>query len=92
MVYDWENAWGYQDTEGPINLDRPAIMMFVSSTRTFWEHSITVDVIDLQQDISQYDMVVAPLLYMCPESYANRVRDFVANGGTYVTGVWSGIQ
>lgn len=92
IVYDWENGWAYSDSEGPINIHRPRYYDVCNQHyRPFWEAAISVDVIGLNQDLSEYKVVVAPLLYLMPKQFADRVRTFVAAGGTFITGVWSGI-
>ena len=42
-------------------------------------------------DISKYDLVVAPMLYMVRPKVAERINEFVKKGGTFVTTYWSGI-
>jgi beta-galactosidase len=42
-------------------------------------------------DISKYDLVVAPMLYMVRPNVAERINEFVKNGGSFVTTYFSGI-
>ena len=50
-----------------------------------------VDVISEEADINHYKLVVAPMLYMLKPGVAERMRAFVAQGGTLVVTYWSGI-
>lgn len=59
--------------------------------RYFNECNIAVDVLPVTADLSGYKLVVAPMLYMLPESCGNEIRRFVSAGGTFVTTYYSGI-
>ena len=47
--------------------------------------------IGTETDLSDYDIVIAPVLYMVKKGYAKRVEDFVRSGGTFLTTFFSGI-
>ncbi len=47
--------------------------------------------ISVEEDLSKYDIVIAPVLYMVKEGHADRLKEFVKNGGTFVTTFFSGI-
>ncbi len=59
--------------------------------RPFWEQGIAVDVIDADVDLTPYQLVIAPMLYMVRDGFAGRAEAFVANGGHLVTTYWTGI-
>ena len=59
--------------------------------RPFWEQGIAVDIIDADCDLSPYALVIAPMLYMVREGFAERAEAFVAAGGHLVTTYWSGV-
>ena len=42
-------------------------------------------------DFSNYKLIVAPMLYMIRPNVAERINEFVKNGGTLVTTYFSGI-
>jgi len=44
-----------------------------------------------EQDWSGYDIVVAPMMYMVKNEWADRVEHFTKQGGTFVTTYFSGI-
>ena len=52
---------------------------------------IPVDFVDMSCDISKYKVFVAPMMYMLKYGFENKIKEFVANGGTLVTTYWSGI-
>ncbi|WP_018931107.1 beta-galactosidase [Gracilibacillus lacisalsi] len=90
IVFDWENRWAIQLSSGPsIALD------YVKEVHkyydAFYQRNIPVDMISVEEDLSGYDIVIAPVLYMVKEGHADRLKQFVAKGGTFVTTFFSGI-
>ena len=59
--------------------------------RYFNEQNITVDVVPATADLSAYKLVVAPMLYMLPESSGKEITRFVNAGGIFVTTYYSGM-
>jgi beta-galactosidase len=45
----------------------------------------------MEQDLSRYKLVIAPMLYMLRPGVDERIVDFVAAGGTFVATYWTGI-
>ncbi len=45
----------------------------------------------MEQDLSSYKLVIAPMLYMVRPGVAERIEAFVKAGGTFVATYWSGI-
>ncbi|MBQ7826519.1 MAG: beta-galactosidase trimerization domain-containing protein, partial [Clostridia bacterium] len=54
-------------------------------------NGIDVQMICEDSDISGYKLIVAPMLYMLREDFAQKLREFVKNGGTLVVTYWSGV-
>jgi beta-galactosidase len=91
IIYDWENMWAMNDAQGPRRGDKGYLDDCKAHYRPFWDRGIPVDVIDMEQDLSRYKLVVAPMLYMLRPGVAERIEAFVRAGGTLVTTYWSGI-
>lgn len=90
VVFDWENWWAVEDTTGPrLDLDYPGYVL--EHYRAFWEQGIEADIIDMDADLSGYKLVCAPLNYMYRPGYAQKIREFTAGGGTFVTTFFSGM-
>jgi beta-galactosidase len=58
--------------------------LFTSYYRALWKHSIPVDIISPDADLSGYKLVIAPALYILDETSASRLHAYVACGGTLV--------
>jgi len=91
IIYDWENNWAINDAEGPRRDKRDCLPTCQRHYRQFWSRGIPVDVIDMEQDLSGYKLVVAPMLYMVRPGVAERLESLVQAGGTFVTTYWTGI-
>ncbi|WP_068618769.1 beta-galactosidase [Paenibacillus tuaregi] len=90
IVYDWENRWAIELSSGPtVALD------YVKEVHKYYDAlfklNIAVDMIGVDADLSPYDLVIAPVLYMVKPGYAGRIEEFVEGGGTFVTTFFSGI-
>jgi len=91
IIYDWENRWAIKDSQGPRNIGMKYDQTVLDCYRPFWERGIPVDVIDMDQDLSKYKIVVAPMLYLVRDGVGERMEKFVEAGGTLVSTYWSGI-
>ncbi|MGN8647433.1 beta-galactosidase [Gracilibacillus sp. HCP3S3_G5_1] len=90
IIFDWENRWAIGLSSGPsIALD------YVKEVHkyydAFYQRNIPVDMVGVEEDLSKYDLVIAPVLYMVKEGHADRLKQFVQDGGTFVTTFFSGI-
>ncbi len=90
IVFDWENRWATELSSGPsVSLD------YVNEVHKYYDAlyklNVQVDMVGVEEDLSQYDVVIAPVLYMVKEGYAAKVERFVENGGTFITTFFSGI-
>jgi len=59
--------------------------------QAFWDAGVSVDIIDMEKDISNYKLVIAPMLYMIKPGVGKQIEQFVEAGGTFVATYWSGI-
>lgn len=90
IVFDWENRWATELSSGPSKgLD------YVNEIHKYYSalfgENISVDMIGVEEDLSKYEIVFAPVLYMVKSGYADKIKAFVQNGGTFVTTFFSGI-
>ncbi|CAM3791826.1 beta-galactosidase [Cohnella lubricantis] len=90
IVYDWENRWALDLTSGPT-----VALNYVHEVHKYYDAlfklGIQTDMIGVEADLSGYDIVIAPVLYMVKSDYALKVESFVEAGGTFVTTFFSGI-
>lgn len=90
VIFDWENWWAVNDAQGQSHSMNYKETM-LAHYKPFWTQGIDVDIIDMEQSLDGYKLVVAPMTYMMKAPFAEQVRRFVENGGTFVSTYWSGI-
>lgn len=89
IVFDWENRWAVDGTAAVTN-PFDYTHRWQRYYRAFWDLGMDVDIINMDDPLEGYSLIVAPYNYMYRGDYADRVRKFTAEGGTYVTTCWSG--
>ncbi|MEG1776227.1 MAG: beta-galactosidase [Clostridia bacterium] len=90
LLYDWENRWAIEDVQGG-RRDKKHEELINDHYKALKAQGIDVDVVDSDQDLSRYSLVVAPMLYMIKPGVAERLEGFVARGGQLVMTYFSGI-
>lgn len=91
IIFDWESRWAMDNAQGPRNAGLFYEKTVAEHYRPFWEAGVAVDVINADCALDGYDLVIAPMLYMVRDGFAERVDAFVKRGGQFVTTYWSGI-
>ncbi|ANY74322.1 beta-galactosidase [Paenibacillus ihbetae] len=90
IMYDWENRWGIELSSGPT-----VALNYVGEVHKYYDalHQLHIqtDMIGVEEDLSQYEVVIAPVMYMVKPGFAKRVEEFVSRGGTFLTTFFSGI-
>lgn len=84
ILYDWENNWALNDAQGFALNTKQYPQTLQAHYQQFWEADIAVDIITVDHELSDYDLVIAPMLYLITEQMMNKLSLFVANGGTLV--------
>lgn len=90
IVFDWENWWALEDSAGP-RLEWDYVGEILKHYQVFWEAGVEVDFVHMGQELDGYALVLAPLNYLYRQGYAEKVRQYTAKGGIYVTTYFSGI-
>ena len=91
VIFDVENNWAIDDLQGLKMENKGYEELCQENYRAFWKMGISTDVINMDCDFSKYKLIAAPMLYMVKPGVAERLNEFVKNGGTLVTTFWSGI-
>lgn len=83
LIFDWENKWALENVMGltkPLDYDEICEDHYIP----FWEAGVSVDILSMEQDFSEYKIVIAPMLYSVRAGVAERLKKFTADGGTLV--------
>ncbi|WP_340032449.1 beta-galactosidase [Paenibacillus sp. FSL K6-1122] len=90
IVFDWDNWWAIEKSSGPT-----VALNYVDQIHkyyaAFFRRNIQVDIVSVDSDLSKYDIVLAPVLYMVKPGFAAKLEKFVEAGGTFLTTFFSGI-
>ncbi|WP_162012684.1 beta-galactosidase [Streptococcus sp. S784/96/1] len=90
IIFDWPNYWALEYTSGPTQ-DLRYVEHIHHYYKEFYRRQIAVDMVGLDQDFSQYQVLVAPCLYLISDEQAKKIEEFVAQGGRFITTMLSGI-
>ncbi len=90
IIMDWQNWWAVEYLPGPS--DRLHYLEQIQC----WYHAlhslnVAIDIVSPEHDLSQYRVVIAPLLYMLKPGVTHNLERYVAGGGTLLTTFFSGI-
>ena len=103
MVYDWEVRWASGITCGPGGSVGSPEHTFIAEQdqghwaavlryyRALWRNSVSTDVICLNDDLSQYKVLILPHTFMISEDQAAAIERFAAKGGTVLGTAMSGL-
>ena len=90
VSFDHDSSWALADQPGNSKLSYMAQLMA-------WYGSVAsantgVDLIHLDEDLSKYKAVFAPVQYVVSEKQADNIRKYVRDGGTFVSGFRLGVK
>src|SRR5665811_1787219 len=90
LAFDWSSWWAVEEPAGPN--DRLRVMdQLLAYYRPLWRAGIAVDVVHPGGDLSGYDLVVAPQLYLVDDDDAQNLRGVVERGAVLLLGPFSGV-
>lgn len=93
MIFDWDNWWALEyASKRCLPIDNFNYLKKMSKYyKVLFEKNIPVDILSIDADFSKYKMIAAPYLYMMKEGIADKLRQFVENGGILITSVMAGL-
>ena len=89
IVMDWDNWWAIEYSAGPSDdlKYRTELERYYETLRNM---NYDVDIISPEDNLEQYQLVIAPVWYMVKGEDDEKVRSFVKNGGRFLTTFFSG--
>jgi beta-galactosidase len=90
IVFDWSSWWAGEEPAQPS--DRLRVLAQVHAYyRPLWHAGVAVDLVHPGADLTGYDLVVAPQLYLVDDADAANLRGVVERGGVLLLGPFSGV-
>ncbi|HJA67957.1 MAG TPA: beta-galactosidase [Candidatus Mediterraneibacter cottocaccae] len=90
VLFDWDNRWAIDDMKGLSQQKKEYEKTCLSFYRALSELGIETDVISREDELENYAVVAAPMLYLLGTDTSGKFRKYVENGGklvcTYLTG------
>jgi beta-galactosidase len=90
MLLSYDSRFAFQNQPHNPHLDYPKV--FASLYRALWKRNVGVQIVAPEADLSQYRLVVAPLLYILDDALAERLKQYVADGGTLILTCRTGVM
>jgi beta-galactosidase len=91
IVYDYDNMWALDDARAFANSTKKYWQTIQDHYQYFWEHDIPVELISVEDDFTNYDLVIDPMHFMMDPAFITKLKEYVAHGGhlvgTYISGM-----
>ena len=81
VLFDWENMWALDDCQGYAQQNKKYLDTCYAYHRLFWRRGMDCDVVSPKADLSGYEIVVAPMLYLADDAAIANLRSYVSAGG-----------
>jgi beta-galactosidase len=89
IVVDWETRWALDAPDHPGEIDYGALIPRWHAA--LHRQQILVDFVHPAEDLSGYDLVIAPHLYLVDDDAAANLTDFVTRGGHLLVAAFSDV-
>ena len=89
LLYDWENRWALEDAKFGL-ADKGYEKTVLAHHTALMNAGFGVDVVDETCSLDGYRLLAAPMCYLLRKGFAEKVKAFVASGGTFVLTYVSG--
>ncbi|SCF36517.1 beta-galactosidase [Micromonospora purpureochromogenes] len=90
ILFDWEAWWGVELDSHP-SVDVTYADRLRALYGALWRAGVTTDVVHPSADLSGYQLVLVPTLYLVRDADAEALRRYVDGGGTALVTYFSGI-
>lgn len=90
LCFDWNNWCALRISAGPsVSVDYKK--EFLCYYKALFEEHIAVDIVGPEDPLEDYQILIAPMMFMCADGYYDKVKSFVSNGGTFVATYLTGM-
>lgn len=90
LIFDWDNMWAIDNMRGLSDKTKNYAKTCIQIYHEFLKLGIDMNVVASDDNLDDYNVVIAPMLYMLRPGASNNLKAFVKRGGqlmaTYLTG------
>lgn len=91
ILFDWDSNWALKRGGGFGRPTRQYPQTLQEHYSVFWEQDIAVDIITSDHAFDQYDLLIAPMLYLMSDKTTSKLSNYVSSGGTLISSYFTGI-
>lgn len=91
ILFDWESNWALKRGGGFGRPSRRYPQTLQEHYQVFWEQDIAVDILHPDDDLTNYDLVVAPMLYLMTKKTMAHLDTYVREGGCLIASYFTGL-
>lgn len=93
ILYDWDNWWAMEFAAAYCmpNKNFNYLKKISKYHKALFDKNIPLDIISEEMDFGKYKIILAPYLYMLKPGIADKITEFVNNGGVFVTTTLAGL-
>lgn len=91
LIYDWNTMRALEEQKSLRRNQRGLEEIIREHYKALLKNYISIDIIDQTSDFMKYDFIAAPMLYLFLPGTADKIRQFVEKGGTFVLTFYSGL-
>lgn len=90
IIFDYDSRMALRTQPGFDKNDYQANLMRYH--RALFRAGVNVDIVSTKTDLSAYKVVITPELHVLPDAYAERLDQFVAEGGILLADIRTGVK
>ncbi len=90
ILFDWDNRWAVDDAWTLAKDTKQFDQQCINVYSEFMSLGVEPDIISQDMDFSPYKVIVAPMMYLLHEGVGEKIRQFVAEGGQFMTTYFTG--
>ncbi|MDD4849299.1 MAG: beta-galactosidase [Gemmiger sp.] len=90
LLFDWPNRWAIADMAGLSREKKQYERTCLLQHRSLLRMGVDCDILSMQDDLTPYKLVVAPMLYLLELGASENLTRYVQQGGNLVAGYLAG--
>ncbi|MFV0503129.1 MAG: beta-galactosidase [Lachnospirales bacterium] len=90
ILFDWENWWALEQSSGP-SVDINYLEFVAKYYKVFYDLNIPVDILHFNRDLSSYELIISPMMYMIKDDIDKKIIDYVKKGGNFIATTMTGL-